>query len=168
MYINTDEQQAGEYTLTLESFNSLSTAQSALKTDTITITISSRAPSFAEEPGIIVLTKGSPESVTLPEVVEGSNPMAEIRFIAGQDIASRVTFDEASRVISYSGGTDDSGGDSSIGTFSTIEVILVDTEGTEVSYSLTLVEYPAVEEANLDKNLADEAEEEAVEEIEEA
>ena len=71
-------------------------------------------------------------------------------------------------MLSYSGGTDDPGSDSSIGTFSTIEIVLVDTEGTEVSYSLTLVEYPAVEEANLDKNLADEAEEEAVEEIEEA
>ena len=53
--IDTTGVATGDYTLTLESFNTLSTAKSALKTDTMTISVYEQtvlvlsAPSFTEE-----------------------------------------------------------------------------------------------------------------------
>ena len=68
VYINTNGQEAGTYTLTLESFNALSIAKSALKTDTITITITVVAPSFLQDLGTVFLVKGVAFNIPLPEI----------------------------------------------------------------------------------------------------
>ena len=55
------DQSVGEYDLTLESFNTLSTVKSALKTDGIKITISPPTPpTFVQELAVKFLVSGQP------------------------------------------------------------------------------------------------------------
>ena len=69
---------SGVYTLTLESFNTLSIAQSALKTDTITITVTSVPPSFQSDPETVSVTAGIDTNWSLPVVIEGSYSLQAI------------------------------------------------------------------------------------------
>ena len=64
---------AGGYTLTFESYNALSTAQSALMTDTISITINELVPpSFLSELETQIVTAGTGASWILPDIDPGS------------------------------------------------------------------------------------------------
>lgn len=67
VHIDSTGLTGGQYTLTLESFNTLSVAQSALKTDTIQITIRV-PPSFVEELESQVITVGVSATWPLPEI----------------------------------------------------------------------------------------------------
>ena len=77
--IDTTGQEAGDYILTLESFNTLGEAKSALKTDTITITVVEAiivAPSFVgdlEQSQLFI--SGVSTTWLLPEIDEGSSEL---------------------------------------------------------------------------------------------
>ena len=65
----TELQEGDEYNLILQSFNTLSTAKSTLKTDTIKIVVvQPTPPSFEEDLSVQVLTSGQALSWSLPEV----------------------------------------------------------------------------------------------------
>ena len=73
MLINTAGVDLGEYTMMLESYNKLSSVQSALKKETVTITVvEPRPPSFITELKSQVVTAGTASSWLLPEIDEGS------------------------------------------------------------------------------------------------
>ena len=146
--IDAANQTFGEYTLTLESFNSLSIAQSALKTDTVVIRII--GPGFADKLGVQVLTEGIATSWTLPEIVEGNFPLDRLVSQASSNIASSITFDESNRVVSYNGLTIES---SSSGVFGYITFDLIDTEGSLVSSTQTVIIYPASLEGESEETL---------------
>ena len=97
--IDTTGQAIGEYTLILESYNTLSVAKSALKTDTIAITIrDTEPPSFTSE---LVKTQvafvGESAKWTVPEVVPGDLAFAEIIIEPDQLLSPYITYDELSR-----------------------------------------------------------------------
>ena len=68
MQIETDQIDAGEYEIIIESFNTLSLAQSALKTDTIYLTIAKTLLTFSEELSLEYLSAIEPGQWTLPEI----------------------------------------------------------------------------------------------------
>lgn len=97
MLIDSNDQPAGSYTFTFESYNSLSVAQSTLKSDSFTINIIddlSIGPKFESQPEILVLTIGSPVSWTLPEVTLGFYPLQKIEYESSMSIAPSLSFDE--------------------------------------------------------------------------
>ena len=86
----------------LESFNSLSIAQSALKTDKITFHISQVImPSLKNEIDKQVLSVGQISSWTIPDAIEGSNPITLIDFEADREIAKFLEFDERSLTFTF-------------------------------------------------------------------
>ena len=67
MQIDTTGIEPGEYDLILESYNTLSIAKSALKTDTMTIFVKeSEPPTFAEEITLTPVEAGSGTTWSLP------------------------------------------------------------------------------------------------------
>ena len=83
-----------EFLLTLESFNSLSIAQSALKTDYITIKVlPAAAPVLSQLPQMQFLTASEPSSWTLPEIKLGTYELDRIEFKASANIAPAMNFD---------------------------------------------------------------------------
>ena len=56
--VDTTGVDSGAYTLILESFNTLSIAKSALKTDTIEITVISMPLTFQSDPETVFVTAG--------------------------------------------------------------------------------------------------------------
>ena len=82
--IDTVDQAAGDYKLTLESFNTLSIAQSALKTDTIFLKIVNDAyPSFLEELQSLVLSQGVDQTYILPEINPGDSSLKVLKVKKG-------------------------------------------------------------------------------------
>ena len=77
----TGVEEGDAYDLTLESFNTLSTAKSALKTDLIKLTVYSAAssePGFSSALTTQILYAGQASEWSLPAIVEGSYPLARI------------------------------------------------------------------------------------------
>ena len=137
MDIDTKGQPLGEYDLILESYNTLSIAQSALKTDRIRITISA-STYFAEEPANQALTLGKAQSWILPEIYEGANPITKIEFTASSRIASSLTFNEEAREVSFNGNLK-LGSQDRDGICGSIQIDLIDTAESIISYSQLLI-----------------------------
>ena len=77
--IDTKGLVVGSYTLILESFNTLSLAQSTLKTDTITLTVTAVPVSIKTGLPLIVLTAQVASTWVLP-VFDGEGPLSTIVF----------------------------------------------------------------------------------------
>ena len=123
----------GEYNLILESYNTLSIAQSALKTDLIRIVISA-STYFTDEPANQALTLGKAQSWALPEIHEGTNPITKIEFKSTSRIASTLTFNEKARTVSFNGNLKLASQDRD-GISGSIQIDLVDAEGYIISYT---------------------------------
>ena len=135
--IDTTEVAPGEYDLALESFNTLSIAQSALKTDEIKFVVSAPTPpSFSEELTVKVLTVGQASSWDLPEINQGYYPLDRIEFEANANIASSLTFDEQSLQVNFDGNSSSATSDRMI---SSIKIDLIDTSGLSTSYTQILI-----------------------------
>ena len=132
--IDTTGVSAGEYTLMLESFNTLSIAKSALKKDTITITVTA-PPSFTETLTSEVVTAGTATSWTLPEIDDGYYELSNVQVVPPVSLDSYITYDSATRQISFS---DDDGSKPLAGSSYTISITLVNTNGDESVYGQTL------------------------------
>ena len=123
----------GEYNLILESYNTLSIAQSALKTDLIRIVISA-STYFTDEPANQALTLGKAQSWALPEIHEGANPITKIEFKSTSRIASTLTFNEKARTVSFNGNLKLASQDRD-GISGSIQIDLIDAEGYIISYT---------------------------------
>ena len=132
--IDTTGVAAGDYTLTLESFNTLSLAKSALKTDTMTISVLVQ-PSFAETLSLEVVTAGTAATWKLPEIVDGDY-LANVQVVPPSSLDSYITYDSATRQISFS---DDDSSKSLSGSSFNINIILVNTNGDESIYEQTVL-----------------------------
>ena len=101
VHISTTGVEPGQYELALESFNLNSAAQSTLMTDRFTITINA-TPSFVSELEDQSIYLSSGGSWVLPEIVEGSDPLAEIKVEpSGDALADYITFDPVRRAIDF-------------------------------------------------------------------
>ena len=138
MDIDTTGQPVGEYDLILESYNTLSIAQSALKTDRIRIVIaasthSSASTYFVEEPAPQALTPGIAKSWALPEIHEDADPIRKIEFRASSRIASSLKFNEKTRTVSFNGILKLSSQERD-GICGSTQIDLIDTKGYIISY----------------------------------
>ena len=77
VHIDTIGVESGQYNLVLESFNTLSIAQSALKTDRITITVNGK-PSFVSKLQNQIVDAGHGATWTLPAIDEGTSALKSI------------------------------------------------------------------------------------------
>ena len=127
-----------EFLLTLESFNSLSIAQSALKTDYITIKVlPAAAPVLSQLPQMQFLTASEPSSWTLPEIKLGTYELDRIEFKASANIAPALTFDQPSLQVKFNGSIRILPGTN--GLVCTIQFDLIDIHGFSNSYTQTLL-----------------------------
>ena len=143
--IDATEQKGGVYDLTLESYNTLSAVKSALKTDQIKITVIKEAipisipnpfsmPSFREPLGVQVLTVGTASKWTLPTIIEGTYPLAQLVFTAHTKINKSIKFDKETLEVSFNGEINENfarGG----GMVSTIAIDLIDEKGNIASHT---------------------------------
>ena len=132
----TEDVDPGEYSVTLESFNTLESVQSALKVDTITVTVTSpRPPSFITELKSQVITAGVESSWYLPEIDEGSSALQEVVVEPGDSIAPYITYEDSARKIVFA---EDESSNSLAGKFLTIVIKLVNVKNVETSYLMGL------------------------------
>ena len=78
----------------------------------------------------------------MPEIELGASPLAIIEFKASDDMASSLTFDEESREVSFDGKTY-LVSHSQTGTFKSISIDLVDSDGRRSTYTQTLIVHQA-------------------------
>ena len=103
------EQDVGDYELKIESFNTLSSEQSALLTESILITIKERIeeqvslPRFKEELPIFMANVGTEVTWQLPDIYEGSHPLGEILIDMSYQLKPFITFDKDARKIKFNG-----------------------------------------------------------------
>ena len=122
----------GEYDLILESYNTLSIAQSALKTDRIRIVIAA-STHFVGEPATQAAINGIANSWALPEIHEGAEPIRKIEFKASSRIASSLKFNEKARTVSFNG-LFTLGSQERDGICGSTQIDLIDTKGYIISY----------------------------------
>ena len=97
------EQDVGDYELKIESYNTLSTEQSALLTERILITIKKRIeeqvalPRFKEELPIFVANVGTEVTWQLPDIHEGSHPLGEVQIDMSYQLMPFISYDEDAR-----------------------------------------------------------------------
>ena len=102
MIIDATELSTGVYTLTFESFDKNSIAKSALKTETIEITIEeSKLPEFTSDLVYETITVGKVSSWELPLIKEGSYPLQSI--VVDSKYPQIITYNENDNTVSYSG-----------------------------------------------------------------
>ena len=119
--INEKGIQPGVYELVIESYDALSRAPNpnALKTDSIIIRIIANdseptepieptettviLPSFKDDLPLQVIEIGKFSSWTLPDIVEGTYPLARIDFSADHQLASYLIFEPTSLTITFEG-----------------------------------------------------------------
>ena len=139
MIINTEGVAAGNYTLVLESYNILSSVRSALKKDTIEITVVEPPPivppSFMTELKGQVVTAGTESSWYLPEIDEGSLALLEVVVEPGESVAPYITYEDSARKIVFA---DDESSESLVGSFLTIVIKLLNVNNDETSYLMGL------------------------------
>ena len=133
--INTTGVDPGEYSLTLESFNTLSLAQSALKTDSMTITVVG-TPSFVQNPENKSIEAGSGALWVLPAIDEGSESLKEIKVQPDDALYPYITFDSDSRAIIFK---EDEGSKSLGGQFLPIKITLVNVKGKTSEYTMYVI-----------------------------
>ena len=130
--------------MVLESFNTLSLAKSALKTDKLLIIVTQKSPpSFSEELTPQILTAGQASSWSLPAIQTSSYPLTRIDFQANLDIESALSFDSEALEVSFSGGDHLKGNNGQI--FTSINFDLVDSAGLIASYSQVVIVYQAAQ-----------------------
>ena len=102
--INVADVKAGEYELILESYNALSIAQNALKTDKILIKVLEPVlPVFERDLEPLILKLGKDSTWTLPNIVDGTYPLAEIVFQSDKRIDSYIRINRTDREVTFNG-----------------------------------------------------------------
>ena len=95
----------GEYRLILESFNVLSVAKTALRTDKIMIRIVGQAyPSFLEELNSLVFTQGVDQTYRLPEIDPGDSALANVKVKPNSALYRFISYNRQRKEIKYKDG----------------------------------------------------------------
>ena len=89
-------------------------------------------PAFSTELTEQLLTVGEQKEWTLPTIEEGSYPLAEVIVVPSGLISSLISFDKTLRKITFNG---EAASDDIAGLFTTIEITLINSEGSENSYT---------------------------------
>lgn len=107
MIIDTAGLSAGEHTLVLQSFDENSKVGSTLKTDTITIVITTESlPTFVENPSDETLVANQEKRWELPEIVEGAYPLAKVLLRPPEQLKSLLSYDQDTNTITFAGSKD--------------------------------------------------------------
>ena len=112
--------EAGEYEITLESYDSSSPVGSTLKTDKIVVKIeanpssdvpssdvpssdapSSNAPSFDSPLDFVILTPGEPKEWKLPKIDAGTHELVSVKVKLPSSLANFLEFDKETQTITF-------------------------------------------------------------------